>query len=477
MVDGVRRTCARDPSCIAIVGADRTWSYGQVLTAVDTAASTLRGAGVSPGHVVSVRARRVSHLPVALLSVWETGATAAIVDATLPAARVAECEQVVEPDWYLDLDGPERFTVTVARKTPFTVIVAREATDRAAPVPSHILFTSGTTGRPAAVAVGHGAIRRALDWYMHAFGPGPRDRVGLLAGLGHDPLLRDAFVPLLSGGVLTVPPPEVFAGPDRLLSFIRSAGLTILHCSPGLLELILAGQAATGRGLDGLRLVISGGAALSLGTVRRLRDACDATVVNAYGSTETPQIASCETIGRLDPRLPDDTPLGIGTGVGGAELLLSEPDGEIVVRSRNLATGYVAGSGAADRFAPDPFGVPGFRTYRTGDRGRRGEDGSIRVVGRLDRQMSINGHRVAPEEIERIALRHPAVVQAVAGPVRAEGGDLVALTVVLTSPGATDARALRGFLRERLPRPAVPAQVRIVPTLVLNHNHKASHEQ
>jgi acyl-coenzyme A synthetase/AMP-(fatty) acid ligase len=126
---------------------------------------------------------------------------------------------------------------------------------------------------------------------------------------------------------------------------------------------------------------------------------------------------------------------------------------------------------------PDPLGAPGFRAYRTGDLGRRGDDGSIRVLGRLDRQMSVNGHRIAPEEIERAALRHPAVVAAVAGPVSSEGGDLVGLTIVLASPEATDTRSLRGFLRERLPRPAVPTQIRIVPELTLNHNHKVRHQR
>jgi len=45
------------------------------------------------------------------------------------------------------------------------------------------------------------------------------------------------------------------------------------------------------------------------------------------------------------------------------------------------------------------------------------------------------------------------------------------------SPEATDSRTLRSFLRERLPRPAVPTQIRIVPELALNHNHKVSHQQ
>jgi acyl-coenzyme A synthetase/AMP-(fatty) acid ligase len=462
VVEGVRRSCARDRSAAAIVDPDGTWSYGDVADELDATVRTLRDAGVLPGHVVSVRAARVRRLPVALLAVWQAGATAAIVDATLPAARVEECEQGAGPHWVLTVE-------------PFTLTPASQPAHRC--VASHVLFTSGTTGRPAAVEVGPGALGRTLDWYARAFSIGIGDRVGFLAGLGHDPMLRDTFVPLLSGGVLAVPPPDVFSGPDRLLSFIGSAGLTVLHCTPGLLELVLAAHAVAGRGLESLRLVVSAGATLSLGTVRRLRAVSGATVVNAYGCTETPQIASCEVVSDDNADVPDDTPVGVGIGVGGAELLLSEPDGEIVVRSPNLATRYLAGNGAEDKFQSDPLGVPGFRSYRTGDLGRRGHDGSIRVVGRLDRQMSVNGHRVAPEEIERTALRHPAVVQAIAGSVSAEGGDLVGLTVVLTAPGATDARALRSFLREWLPRPAVPTQVRIVPELALNHNHKVSHRQ
>jgi acyl-coenzyme A synthetase/AMP-(fatty) acid ligase len=466
VVEGVRRSGAHHPSAVAVTGAGGTWSYGDVVKVLDTAVRRLRDAGVSLGHVVSVRAARVRQLPVALLAVWQAGATAAIVDANLPVARVDECEQVVNPHWVLTVD-------------PFALTAAGGPTGRR--VASHILFTSGTTGRPAAVEVGPGALGRTLDWYTRAFTIGPGDRVGLLAGLGHDPMLRDTFVPLLSGGTLVVPPDDVFAGPDRLLAFIGSARLSVLHGTPGLLELALAAHAAAGpdveSGLESLRLVVSAGAPLTLGTVRRLRGMCGATVVNAYGSTETPQIASCDVVSRYDAGLPDDTPIGIGAGVGGAELLLSEPAGEIVVRSPNLATGYIAGTGAGDKFLPDPLGAPGFRAYRTGDLGRRGDDGSIRVVGRLDRQLSVNGHRVAPEEIERTALRHPGVVQAVAGPVSSEGGDLLGLTVVLASPAATDARALRGFLRERLPRPAVPTQVRIVPELALNHNHKVSDRQ
>ncbi|MDT4989418.1 MAG: hypothetical protein QOI74_3512, partial [Micromonosporaceae bacterium] len=106
--------------------------------------------------------------------------------------------------------------------------------------------------------------------------------------------------------------------------------------------------------------------------------------------------------------------------------------------------------------------------------GRRGDDGSIRIEGRLDRQMSVNGFRLAPEDVETTALRHPAVALALAGPISAPTGDLIELSVVLAAPGAADVRSLRAFLRSALPSYAVPSRIQIVPTLVLDANHKVT---
>lgn len=130
---------------------------------------------------------------------------------------------------------------------------------RRLPDASHILFTSGTSGRPAAVVAGRRVLEASLDRYAEEFAPGTDDRVALLAGPGHDPLLRDLFVPLRAGGTLVVPPDDVFRSPDRLVRFLGESRITILHATPALLELVTAFGGPAAR-LDELRLVVCGGA-------------------------------------------------------------------------------------------------------------------------------------------------------------------------------------------------------------------------
>ncbi|HET8680536.1 MAG TPA: non-ribosomal peptide synthetase, partial [Micromonosporaceae bacterium] len=357
---------------------------------------------------------------------------------------------------------------------------------------SHVLFTSGTTGRPAAVAVPPGALAGTLGWYVDTFLPSGRDRVALLAGLGHDPVLRDMLVPLMAGGTLVVPPDDVFASPERLSTFVREARVTILHATPALLGLLVAGgsgsPAQPAAGLADLRLVVCGGAPLTARLVRALRRLTPARVVNAYGTTETPQVASCQVAaGAGEPvpaSVPDRATLPVGSGAGGAELVVVDAAGapagvgqlgEVVVCSPHLALGYAGDTGDAGRFVPDPGGRPGYRAYRTGDLGRRDPWGGVHLDGRLDRQVLVDGFRVAPEQVEAAALGLPYVEDALVTLRPTPAGEVLALQVVAAATaGQPSAGDVRARLRAVLPPYAVPADIRVVPRLGTDHNHKVA---
>jgi hypothetical protein len=111
----------------------------------------------------------------------------------------------------------------------------------------------------------------------------------------------------------------------------------------------------------------------------------------------------------------------------------------------------------AERFVPDPFGTPGARLYRTGDRVRHLPDGSLEYLGRLDFQVKVRGHRIELGEIEAALTTHPGVAgAAVIAHGQGDATRLVAYWVAADDP-APDVDTLRAHLQTRLPVYMIPA--------------------
>ncbi len=144
-----------------------------------------------------------------------------------------------------------------------------------------------------------------------------------------------------------------------------------------------------------------------------------------------------------------------------------------------LARGYLDRPDlTAERFVPDAFAaLPGVRLYRTGDLARWRPDGVLELLGRLDTQVKIRGHRVEPGEVEAALAAHPGVAAAavVARDEGSGGRRLVAWIVPapLTETNAEiDGPALRSFLAGRLPEFMVPSAVFPVASLPLTPSGK-----
>jgi non-ribosomal peptide synthetase component F/acyl carrier protein len=464
------------PEAVAIRSMSGAMTYAALSAWAGALGKELRDAGIGRDDLVAVYAAREPALVAAMLAIWSTGASCCVLDPAYPPQRLVEQLAAAGPVAALltGVDAPAPLRGRVPRSIAIGAPRRGPALPEVAWHGGHVGFTSGTTGVPKVVSASGLPLARFLDWYATAFQLRPTDRFAMLSGLAHDPLLRDAFAPLRVGATLCIPPADLIRAPRELRQWLVDEQVTVLHVTPQLLRLLggangprmghggangprMGHGGANGPRMDHVRLIVCGGDQLFAGDVRAIRlIAPAATVVNAYGTTETPQVMACHVIPPGVPIGPDERRIPIGTGINGVSVVVLGPHsgpaaigavGRIVVRTPFLADGY----------GPE---------FDTGDLGRYLPDGQIELLGRADDQVKVAGYRLESQEIDAVVRRLPYVVDC---RTVADGQQLITYAVCAT---AVSTAQLRSDLRPLLPGHMIPTGLVRLPSLPLTANNK-----
>ncbi|MEV6520489.1 amino acid adenylation domain-containing protein [Longispora sp. NPDC051575] len=439
-------------------------SYAQLSARADTLARDLRGVGVIPGDLVAVCLPRSLDLVPALLAVWRCGAGYVPLDPGHPAGRRAEIVAETGVAALLTEDG--------ARP-----VGGRRGHAGAA----YVLHTSGSSGRPKGVVVGHAALAARVAWMVPGYGLTPDDRVVQFASVAFDTHAEEIWPTLAAGGTVVLLPDGARTLTDALP---RLSDVTVLDLPTAYWHELVA-HADTVAWPAALRLVILGGEQVDGTAVARWRRLFPGIrLVNTYGPTEATIIATATD---LDPASDGSWP-AIGRPLAGSRVLVLDAAGQVVPPGVPGEL-YLGGAGLADGYLHDPgrtaarfVTVGGGRFYRTGDRVRWRSDGQLEFRGRLDDQVKVRGHRVEPGEVAARLREHPAVSRAA---VVVRDGALVAYVVAAPGPGgagvvdagpvaggpepvaALTGAELREYAAERLPAHLVPSVVVVLDALPL----------
>ena len=455
-------------------------SYTSLMERVEVRAGALHSAGVEAERPVAFLAHRDEDFVVTMLALSRLGAPFAAFDAEYPASRLAQqAESLGVNRIYAagigptDLpDGQVLSAAGIGLRHVMDGAAGPSEVNPPAPaddLPAYYLFTSGTTGTPKRIGVGHAALPHFLDWQSRKFEITCDDRVSLLSGLGHDPVMRDVFLPLTNGATLTIPAAGAIRDPRTLGAWLRSERPSVIHTTPAMGRLLSAEHGAPR--FPGSRLVFWGGDMLPGDLVAATRrENAGLTQVNFYGASETPQAVLYDV---LSAKIEDRTPLTVPVGVPteGTDVRIIGSDGGTrdwnEVGQVRILTPYlvsVAGRTAeGDALAR--------QIYDTGDMGYFLPDGRVMLAGRSDDQVSIRGYRVELGDLERQILSLPDVAQACVLPWRAPDGQTLLVAHVVTAHDG-GAPALRRALVQRLPGYMVPTHVFLHDSLPLLPNGK-----
>ncbi len=489
VVGAFRRQAGLRSEAAAVSQRGQTWSYGHLDQLSDEVAANLKKLGAGPGRRVALLFERGPHYAAALLGVMKSGAAAVPMSPELPAERLLFQLRDSAPVLALCDQGPRDNLVSAADRLPELILAdasgrvirgpaARSGGEAAAgPSPDdpvYVLYTSGSTGHPKGVEVGHRAIYNHSRWFADFLELAPGDTHSCFAAFTFDVSMLEILIPLTCGARVLIFIEEERRDLAALARTVRDEGVTSLWLPPQMALLYVERYPLTG-----LKTLNAGGDRLSPG--RPLENFGSCRLINGYGPTE------CAVTTSAEMAEPGRWPTTIGRpGANCPAYILDEyghplPDGfpgELHIGGVQVARGYLNRPELnRQAFVPDPFAAvspPQFRAarlYRTGDLARRRPDGRLEFLGRLDGQIKLRGYRLEPGEVEKCLLRHPLVSRAVVIKREDQPGSPVLCAYVVAADGIDEA-GLKEFLGGALPAWMCPDRLIFMPELPVTANGK-----
>ncbi len=352
-----------------------------------------------------------------------------------------------------------------------------------------LIFTSGTTGRPKAVALSHRNLTTNVNAVLTEFSIGPGDRLLSVLPLHHTfectmgmmmPLsagatvvysrslksrelmedLRDSQATLMLGVPLLYS--KMIAGIERTLAegnlIARGIFLPVFRAlrrtrAPMGLGRVLLAPIRSRAGIRHLKFFVSGAAALGPEAFHGFR-ALGVDMLQGYGLTETSPVLTVNPPGKAREG-------SVGPPIQGVEILLDRPGpdgvGEVLARGENVMQGYYG----------DPYltaSVMSGDFFRTGDLGRLDQDGYLYLSGRSKLMIASGaGKKIYPEEVEAALQASPCIVDSMVYGKRDRVGHEDVCAVIFPdwerleaklaeAGGASDEAAAKTFMKAEVSR-------------------------
>jgi len=429
------------PNKLALKKGDTEYTYAQLKDAVIKLKNHLLGLGLRKGERFSVIGENRPEWAISYLAIVRAGLVCVPLDPMLKEGEIihvlreSEARGVLSSESHIyKIEGAKEELENLNWIIPMDSI---NELDVGEDIPAGeidpdslaiLIFTSGTTGTSKAVMLSHNNVISNVGSVAPVIILDQNDAMVSIIPMHHTFEGTCGFLyPLYCSAAIYYPPS---LKPNDLQATMKSARVTCLVAVPLLFEKFLRAvhrkvakspvptkilfntisgigsvfkflrkplfaRVRREMGLENIRVVIAGGAALPVKVAKGL-ELFGIPILQGYGLTESSPVISVNP-----PKNPKND--SVGLPIPDVEVKINDPDtngtGEIVVRGPNVMLGYYKNKEATDEVLKDGW-------LYTGDLGRMDKDGYLYVIGRMKSIIvTPTGKNIYPEELEEKLIK------------------------------------------------------------------------
>lgn len=328
---------------------------------------------------------------------------------------------------------------------------------------AYITYTSGTTGTPKGVIIGHESLANLCHWHNDYYEVSSLDKTTQYAGLGFDASVWEIFPYLIKGSSILLIDKSIKLEVDLLHKTFKKRGITISFLPTPICEQFI--QNSEG---NYLRCLLTGGDKLQ--TINSTYE-----LFNNYGPTEGTVVSTSFKVEKNSKNIP------IGKPISNAKVYILDPRNEKLVPKGVAAEMCLGGIGIAKgylnnpeltstNFIENPY-LNNDIIYKTGDIVSWLDDGNIEFLGRKDEQVKIRGYRIELSEIEK-RIREFVDIKDVAVSIKYNAHGDKYISAYYLSNLQIDEEVLKSQLLNELPTYMIPAFFTKLDVFPLTSNGK-----
>lgn len=474
------------PGAIAVSSLDQMYTYAELWEASNRFVQILRSEGITHNDTVVISMRRSELLLVALIGTLKAGATFVPVDIDYPESRLKYIIQDCRAGFLILNEGSVNSETNGIKSIELThsllnTVSNDPQTNVSLAGTAYILYTSGTSGNPKGVRVGHASLLNYLFGAKHYYAGGEKADYALHTSISFDLTITSLFTSLISGGRVVVYPENTpGASIDNILLDNK---VNVIKMTPSHLELVLKANLNVDS-ISSLKKIIVGGEKFDTQMAKNVQEKFgdNVKIFNEYGPTEA--TVGCMIYEFKGSESTRSVP--IGKPFMNSEIYLLDEhmnfvpngvQGEIYISGNCLSQGYTKRQLTEEKFVENPYRKDTL-LYKTGDLAYIINNEMV-YIGRKDDQFKLNGYRIEPSEIEFRLEQIKGVRQSVVAVKQLENERDILVAYLVVSEIADDdlENRVRKHVSENLPFYMVPSHLVVLPSIPLTVNGKVDYTQ